>query len=186
MIQIQDSWKRSTFSIYWCLFPFLVRFTCTLVNTWYITPNYSYLPLESPTITWCMGAPISQGEPQNVNILGPHGAPILGLQGPRILKIWDPAPKRRAYSHMTPVATRVRVHRHRTHITKQCPECNCVQQTAKARHRNSSGSGSRRNTVGHVPREIWRVCWYSLARNNTITCKVRGHFQNFLNSVIVT
>ena len=31
---------------------------------------------------------------------------------------------------------------------------NRVQQTAKAHHRNSSGSGSRRNTVGHVPREI--------------------------------
>ena len=31
---------------------------------------------------------------------------------------------------------------------------NRVQQTAKAHHRNSSGSGSGRNTVGHVPREI--------------------------------
>ena len=50
---------------------------------------------------------------------------------------------------------------------------NRVQQTAKAHHRNSSGSGSRRNTVGHVPREMWRVCSYFLARNNTITCKLQ-------------
>ena len=56
--------------------------------------------------------------------------------------------------------------------------CNRVQQTAKAHLRNSSGSGSRRNTVGHAPREIWRVCWYfQLVRNNTITCKVRDKRQ---------
>ena len=39
-----------------------------------------------------MGAPISEGGPQNVKILGPHGAPkcqkILEPQGPRILKFW--------------------------------------------------------------------------------------------------
>ena len=47
---------------------------------------------------------------------------------------------------------------------------NRVQQpTAKAHHRNSTGSARR---IGHVPREISRVCWYFLARNNTITCKV--------------
>ena len=34
------------------------------------------------------------------------------------------------------------------------------------------------NTVGHVPREISRVCWYfQLARNNTITCKVKDKQQ---------
>ena len=34
------------------------------------------------------------------------------------------------------------------------------------------------NTVGHVPREISRVCWYLLARNNTITCKVTDKRQH--------
>ena len=26
--------------------------------------------------------------------------------------------------------------------------------------------------VGHVPRDISRVCWYFLERNNTITCRI--------------
>ena len=39
-------------------------------HTLYITPNYSYLPLESPTITQS-----HKGGPQNDNILGPHMVP---------------------------------------------------------------------------------------------------------------
>ena len=51
-----------------------------------------------------MGAPISQGGPQNVNILGPHGAPnvkILGPQGPRILTFWGPQNRGALFSHDT-------------------------------------------------------------------------------------
>ena len=48
----------------------------------------------------------------------------------------------------------------------------CTAHSCKAHYHNSSGSGSRRNTVGHALREIRRVCWYFLVRNNTITCKV--------------
>ena len=64
----------------------------------------------------------------------------------------------------------VQFHQHQSNELKWH---NCVQQhTAKAHHRNSSGSGSRRNSVGHVPKEISSVCWYFLVRNNTVTCKV--------------
>ena len=70
----------------------------------------------------------------------------------------------------------VRVHRHHMHITKQWTKvcvANRVQQpTAKAHHRNTSASGSRRKYCWTCSREISRVCWYFLARNNTITCKV--------------
>ena len=27
-------------------------------------------------------------------------------------------------------------------------------------------------TVGHIPRDMSRVCWYFLGRHNTITCKI--------------
>lgn len=27
-------------------------------------------------------------------------------------------------------------------------------------------------TVGHIPRDISRVCWYFLERHNTITCRI--------------
>jgi len=66
------------------LFLFLARFshTCTYC-TLFISPKYSYLPLESPTITWCMGAPISRRGPQNVKELKPHG-------GPKFLKFGTP------------------------------------------------------------------------------------------------
>ena len=63
-------------------------------------------------------------------------------------------------------------------LTKQWTEVRvllpCAAATAKAHHRrvNSSAVAVEGNTVGHVPIEIWRVCWYFLARNDTITCKV--------------
>ena len=51
-----------------------------------------------------MGAPISQGGPQNVEILGPQNVKILGPRGPRILKIlgpWGPQNGGALFSHDT-------------------------------------------------------------------------------------
>ena len=70
----------------------------------------------------------------------------------------------------------VGVHRHRTLVTKQI-----MNRNHKGTHHcNSSGTvivELEGNTVGHVPRELSRACWYFLARNNTIICKVRDKRQ---------
>ena len=34
-----------------------------------------------------------------------------------------------------------------------------------------------RNTVGHVPKEISRICWHFIGRGGTITCVVTGRRQ---------
>ena len=72
-----DNWKCSTWSMYWIIVFFMLDIAMHVHCGQHTShnPSNNYLPLESPTITWCIRAPISQEGPQIVNIPGLHGAP---------------------------------------------------------------------------------------------------------------